>query len=158
MNAVAREAHLRALGVEPLRLRQTPVTPVVAAAVPPQRTSPEVPAAVAASAPAAAEVATRICRLALLPDTAELADPALNAMYSALSAAVSKAGLQSVRPCDVAADPSAAVMVFGTASLPADVPAVRVLRADPLRVLHTDRERKRRLWEQLQALGRGEVG
>lgn len=158
MNAIAREDYLRALGVEPLRLHRPQVTTVAEA--PPPRAMPEASTPVAAPviATAEAEASTRICRLALLPDTAELADPALNAMYSALTAAVGKAGLQSVRPCDVAADPSAVVMVLGAAPLPADVPAVRVLRTDPLRVLHTDRERKRHLWERLQALGRGEVG
>jgi hypothetical protein len=30
---------------------------------------------------------------------------------------------------------------------------LRVLRADPLAVLHADRERKRQLWERMQALG-----
>jgi hypothetical protein len=45
-------------------------------------------------------------------------------------------------------------MVFGAAPLPAGVPPVRVLRADPLGVLHADRERKRLLWEQMLALGR----
>lgn len=158
MNAVAREEYLRALGITPLYLRRPVATVAETQTVRPKVAPAEIAAPVVLPAVAALEAAPRICRLALLPDTTELADPALNAMYSALSAAVSKAGLQSVRPRDVAADPSAAVMVFGTAPLPADVPVVRVLRADPLRVLHTDRERKRRLWEQLQALGRGEVG
>lgn len=158
MNAVARDAYLRALGVAPLYLRRSVVAVAETQAARPQVAPAEVAAPVASPAPAASEVALRICRLALLPDTAELADPALSAMYAALSAAVGKAGLQSVRPCDVEADPSAAVMVFGAAPLPADVPAVRVLRADPLRVLHADRERKRQLWERLQALGRGETG
>jgi hypothetical protein len=54
----------------------------------------------------------------------------------------------------VAEDPAAAVMVFGAAPLPEGVPAVRILRADPLAVLHADRERKRLLWEQMLALGR----
>ena len=66
-----------------------------------------------------------------------------------------KAGLQRVRVCDVAEDPTAAVMVFGAAPLPEGVPMLRVLRADPLRVLHADRERKRLLWERMQTLGRG---
>jgi hypothetical protein len=44
-------------------------------------------------------------------------------------------------------------MVFGAAPLPEGVPVFRVLRVDPLFVLHADRERKRLLWEQMQALG-----
>lgn len=162
MNAVAsRERYLRALGVEPLHLRRPatagtiePAAPAVVAEIP----VVPLPAVVDETATASAPAATRIRRLALQPDTAELADPVLGAMYTALSAAVVKAGLQSVRVCDVAADPTAAVLVFGTAPLPADVPVVRVLRTDPLRVLHADRERKRLLWERMQALGRGEVG
>jgi hypothetical protein len=110
------ERQLRALGVQPLRLR-------------------------------------RLCRLALQPDPAELDDPAIRNLYAALTEAVGKAGLQRVRVCDVANDSSAAVMVFGAAPLPEGVPVFRVLRVDPLFVLHADRERKRLLWEQMQALG-----
>ncbi|HJP98026.1 MAG TPA: hypothetical protein VJ862_05625 [Rhodanobacteraceae bacterium] len=146
MNAPAtdtelRERRLRALGVEPWRLRARVPAPVPAAPVEheAQRTEP-------------APVACRIRRLALQPDSSELRDPAINKMYMALTEAVAKAGLQPVRVCDVADDPGAAVMVFGAAPLP-DVPAVRVLRADPLVVLHADRDRKRALWERLQALG-----
>ena len=85
----------------------------------------------------------------------ELRDPAINKMYQALTEAVPRAGLQSVRVCDVADDPTAAVMVFGAAPSPEGVPMLRVLRVDPLSVLHADRERKRLLWEHMQALGRG---
>lgn len=155
MNAVAalRDRRLRALGVEPLGMRACAVkTTEVAAA---EIVAPEaMPIAVAPVARPVAVVA-RITRLALQPDPAELEDPAVKKMYTALTEAVSKAGLQSVRVCDVADDPSAAVMVFGAAPLPAGVPARRVLRTDPLSVLHVDRERKRLLWEHLQALGRG---
>jgi DNA polymerase III psi subunit len=93
--------------------------------------------------------------LALKVDPAERRDPVIDRMYVALTAAVAKAGLQPVRVGDVAADPSAAVMVFGTATVPPEVPAGRVLRADSLAALQADRERKRRLWERLLALGRG---
>jgi hypothetical protein len=79
-------------------------------------------------------------------------------MYAALTEAVGKAGLQRVRVCDVADDPTAAVMVFGAAPLPEGVPMLRVMRADPLAVLRADRERKRLLWERMQALGRGGNG
>ncbi|TAN08420.1 MAG: hypothetical protein EPN38_02800 [Rhodanobacteraceae bacterium] len=142
--ATARERQLRALGVAPLQLRPRPVAPAIAAA--------SAPAAPAATGPAV------IRRLALQPDRAELTDPAVNKMYTALTAAVGKAGLQIVRVCDVAHDPTAAVMLFGAAPLPEGVPPLRVLRADPLRVLCSDRERKRLLWERMQALGRGEAG
>lgn len=140
MNAAmaSRELHLRALGIAPLRLRRR--QPAAAPAAEPEQ---------AAAIPQVA----RIARLALQPDPAELADPAIGKMYAALTAAVSKAGLQIVRVCDVADDATAAVMVFGAAPLPDGVPAVRVLRADPLRVIYTDHERKRLLWEQMQALG-----
>lgn len=142
-----RERHLRALGVEPLRLRMRET----AAA----RTPSSTQAVASVAAQAAAAQATSIRRLALQPDPEELGDPAISRMYTALTEAVGKAGLQRVRVCDVAGDPTAAVMVFGAAPLPEDVPAVRVLRADPLRVLNTDHERKRLLWERMQALGRG---
>ncbi|MES2402716.1 MAG: hypothetical protein V4567_00085, partial [Pseudomonadota bacterium] len=109
----------------------------------------------APAAPAAVSETISIRRLALQPDPAELDDPVIRNMYTALTEAVGKAGLQRVRPCDVADDPTAAVMVFGAAPLPDGVPMLRVLRVDPLSVLHADRERKRLLWEQMQALGRG---
>lgn len=140
--------HLRALGIEPLRLR------ACGAVVDGGEAEP-----VGMPEPGAAETAPlRILRLALQPDPAQLDDPAISRMYQALTNAVPKAGLQSVRVCDVAGDPAAAVMVFGAAPPPQGVPAVRVLRADPLDVLHADRERKRLLWERLQALGRNGSG
>jgi len=148
MNASAaddevRVRRLRAVGVEPWRLRSrgTAAAPGVPAVAEPPPTN---------EAPASGTIR----RLALQPDPAELGDPAINKMYMALTEAVPKAGLQSVRVCDVADDPGAAVMVFGAAPLPAGVPTMRVLRADPLTVLHADRERKRALWERMQALGR----
>jgi len=147
-----RDRRLRALGVQPLRLRRVR-TAAVAAPVE-VRVLDEVVTSVAPPAPVLATTGA-IRRLALQPDPAELDDPAINKMYQALTEAVSKAGLQSVRVCDVAEDPTAAVMVFGAAALPEGVPVLRVLRADPLRVLHTDRERKRLLWERMQTLGRG---
>ncbi|MBU6416537.1 MAG: hypothetical protein KJS83_05135 [Xanthomonadaceae bacterium] len=142
-----RERRLRALGVQPLRLRRR-VSVGVAAQAP--HVVPPVPAAMPEK--------TSIRRLALQPDPAELRDPAINKMYQALTEAVSKAGLQSVRVCDVAGDSSAAVMVFGAAPIPEGVPAIRILRVDPLAVLNVDRERKRVLWEQMQALGRNGIG
>lgn len=136
---------LAALGVERLRLR---ARGSVAAEIDPLPPGPP-RVAEASIVPAA----SAIRHLALCPDPAELRDPAVSAMYTALTEAVGKVGLQCVRACDVAADPAAAVMVFGTAQVPAGVPALRVLRADPLAVLHGDRGRKRALWERLQALG-----
>lgn len=142
--AALRERRLRALGVEPLRLRRDDADAAGAAASADE------------AAPAEVQPIARVAilRLALHPDPVELRDPAVNRMYAALTEAVGKAGLQAVRVCDVASDPTAAVMVFGAAPLPEGVPAVRVLRADPLAVLHVDRERKRLLWEQMLALGR----
>ena len=173
MNDAARERRLRALDVAPLRLRRRDCVDAGAKSHPPQ--SPFVPkgeepttpfgrkGGAQANACAARDAQQRgdavaaptFRRLALQPDPAELRDPAIHKMYTALTEAVSKAGLQSVRPCDVANDPTAAVMVFGAAPLPEGVPMLRVLRVDPLRVLHADRERKRLLWERMQALGRG---
>lgn len=154
MNAAAlRVRRLRALDVEPLR--------VVLRATAPQAPQAETPPAVVQVPVAAPEPATApaaINRLALQPDPAELGDPELRTMYAALTEAVGKAGLQRVRVCDAADDPSAAVMVFGAAPLPEGVPLLRVLRADPLSVLHADHERKRLLWERLLALGRGGSG
>lgn len=148
-----RARRLRALEVEPLRVvLRVPAAPAPVAGIRPAA----VEAPVAAPTPGA--VATPIRRLALQPDQAELGDPALRKMYAALTEAVGKAGLQRVRVCDVADDPSAAVMVFGAAPLPEGVPLLRVLRADPLSVVHADRERKRLLWERLLALGHGGSG
>jgi hypothetical protein len=146
-----RDRRLHALGVERLRWRRPP-----APAVEPTTTVAAIPASVAA--PVASPGDSRIRRLALQTDPAERRDPAIDKMYVALSEAVSKAGLQPVRVCDVADDANAAVMVFGAAPVPEGIPAVRVLRADPLAVLHADRARKRRLWEQLLALGSGGDG
>lgn len=134
---------LRALGVEPLRLRRR----LHAAA----RVEP---ALAVAGAPVHDAAAAPIRRLALQPDPAELAEPAIKKMYTALTEAVSKAGLQAVRVCDVADDPAAAVVVFGAAPPPAGVPGARVVRADALATLAGDRERKRALWERMLAIGR----
>lgn len=146
-----RERRLRALGVQPLRLRGLPAD---ATASVPSAADASAAYAVPPAPMAVAEKAS-IRRLALQPDPSELRDPAINKMYQALTEAVPKAGLQSVRVCDVAEDPTAAVMVFGAAPLPEGVPLLRVLRVDPLGVLHADRDRKRLLWEHMQALARG---
>jgi hypothetical protein len=151
-----RERRLRALDVQPLRLRR--LSSVDVAAPPQPAIAAEAEVRPRPAAPAAVPEKTSIRRLALQPDPAELRDPAINRMYQALTEAVPKAGLQSVRVCDVADDPTAAVMVFGAAPLPDGVPLLRVLRVDPLSVLQTDRERKRLLWEQMQALGCDGVG
>jgi hypothetical protein len=150
-----RERRLRALGVQPLCLRR----PIPAGVATPAEVpiADEVVASVAPAVPVAA-APTAIRRLALQPDPAELDDPVIRSMYAALTEAVGKAGLQRVRVCDVAEDATAAVMVFGAAPLPEGVPMLRVLRADPLRVLNVDRERKRLLWERMQSLGRGAEG
>lgn len=151
MNASAlRVRRLRALDVEPLR--------VVLRVTGSQAEARPVAVPVPVAAPESAAAAVAINRLALQPDHAELGDPALRTMYAALTEAVGKAGLQRVRVCDVADDASAAVMVFGAAPLPEGVPLLRVLRADPLSVLHADHERKRLLWERLLVLGRGGSG
>jgi hypothetical protein len=146
-----RVRRLRALGVEPLRLRvardETVADPDAVPVAAPRAATP-------AADPVTDVPSAGIRRLALLADPAERRDPAIDRMYTALTEAVSKAGLQPVRVCDVADDPTAAVMVFGKATLPGGLPAARILRADPLAVLHADRERKRLLWEQLLALGR----
>lgn len=147
-NAALRERRLRALGVEPWRLRRDEGV----------KTTVALPAVGATPVDVHPVLSAAIRRLALQPDPAELRDPAVNRMYVALTEAVGKAGLQAVRVCDVADDPTAAVMVFGAAPLPEGVPAVRILRADPLALLHADRERKRLLWERMQTLGRAGGG
>jgi hypothetical protein len=144
-----RRRRLCALDVEPLRLRGRASVGKPAAVAAAMAPTPAVPVA---------DAPPRIARLALHPDPAELRDPALYRMYIALTEAVGKAGLQSVRVCDVADDPAAAVVVFGAATLPDGVPAQRVLRADPLAELHADRARKRLLWERMQALSRDGSG
>jgi len=143
-----RERRLCALGVQPLRLRRR------AAAAAPEIVAPHVASPAPDVAPVAAPSMIAIRRLALHPDPAELDDPVIRSMYAALTEAVGKAGLQRVRVCDVADDPTAAVVVFGAAPLPEGVPMPRVLRADPLAVLHADRDRRRLLWAHMQALGR----
>jgi len=145
------ERRLRALGVQPLRLHRLSSEEVAASA--PPVVVDESMVHVRPPGPPAVPPKTVIRRLALQPDPAELDDPVVRNMYAALTEAVGKAGLQRVRVCDVADDPTAAVMVFGAALLPEGVPMLRVLRVDPLSVLHADRERKRLLWEQMQALG-----
>lgn len=152
MNALPsalRERRLRALDIAPLRLR------VCDSGEPDHAATAVADADAPAAQVPAGSAPVRIVRLALHPDPAELCDPAIHKMYTALTQAVGKAGLQPVRVCDVADDPAAALMVFGAAQLPEGVPALRVLRVDPLAVLHADRERKRLLWEQMQALARG---
>lgn len=147
------ERRLRALGVQPLQLRRRAFADSASPLPPDAAAEPASP--IASTAPAVLPEKTSIRRLALQPDPAELDDPVIRNMYAALTEAVGKAGLQRVRVCDVTDDPTAAVMVFGAAPLPEGVPLLRVLRADPLRVLHADRERKRLLWERMQSLGRG---
>jgi hypothetical protein len=151
MDAGLRERRLRALGVEPLRLRvacdDTIAQPDAVTVAAPHAATPAGESMTDVPSPG-------IRRLALLADPAERRDPEIDRMYTALTEAVSRAGLQPVRVCDVADDPIAAVLVFGAAPPPADVPAGRILRADPLAALHADRERKRLLWNRLLALGR----
>lgn len=153
-----RDRRLRALGVMPLRWRGSAgdgAAPSTAAdtALPPGASAVPARGGKAPAGPAGGPPAA-IRRLALQPDEG-LGDPSVRHMYTALTDAVGKAGLQPVRACDVAGDPTAAVLVFGAATVPAGVPEARVLRADPLAVLHADRTRKRLLWERMQALGRG---
>lgn len=150
--SVARARRLRALGIEPLRLRARSV------AARGDAPAEAVTAATPTPAPRAAAPAIPIRRLALQPDAIALDDPAIRAMYSALTEAVGKAGLQRVRPADVAGDPAAAVIVFGAASAPAGVVESQVVRAASLTALQADRALKQRLWARMQALGRGEAG
>lgn len=147
---VARDRRLRALGVAPLRLRARGTA----------GSGTRAPGLAVRDSGEAATLtpAHRIERLALLADMSERGDPAIDRMYVALTDAVGKAGLQPVRVCDVAGDPSAALLVFGALPAPDGVPAGRVLRTDPLAALHADRDCKRRLWERLRALGRGGAG
>ena len=133
---------LRALGVQPLRLRTRAAPPAMAAAV---REQPATP-------PADAQP----CKLvALAPLREEMEQPALAALYTKIGEAISSLGLQCVRIADAQADAGVRVLAFGDAALPGDIAQSRVLRTDPLAVLHADRERKRELWNTLRQLARG---
>ena len=134
VNAHALRA-LRALGMTPLRLREaaprTPVTAVVQSA-------------------AVAVDSVRCLALSPMPD--EMAAPELSALYAKITEAVSQLGLQCVRVEDALLDARTRVLVFGAATVPESIDPARVLRADSLRTLHTDRARKRALWDLLQTL------
>jgi DNA polymerase III psi subunit len=128
---------LEALGVKPLRLRARPA-------------QPETPAIAEPVAPAP----TPEKRIALLRAQAEVNQPALAALYTKITEAISQLGLQCVRVADAEGDPHVRVLAFGDAELPAGIEAGRVQRVDALATLDADRGRKRALWEAIQKLAR----
>ena len=124
---------LRALGVQPLRLR---ARKIVSAA--PQ---PQIAASVMFDK-----------RIALLRAQEEIEQPVLAMLYTKITEAISTLGLQCVRMADAENDPRVRVLVFGEVPLPPAIGAERVARVDALAVLHADRARKRALWDALQRL------
>lgn len=132
---------LKALGVMPLRLRpgqEKAESPAIAE-----------PAPVAEPAPAV----TDKC-IALLRSQMEINQPALAALYTKITEAISALGLQCVRIADAENDPRVRVLAFGDVQTPASIEAERVLRVDALATLGADRTRKRALWELMQKLAR----
>jgi hypothetical protein len=132
---------LEALGVTPLRLRARPAkTEALTASSP--APSAEMPKAMPDK------------RIALLRSQAEINQPALAALYTKITEAISALGLQCVRQADAENDPRVRVLAFGDVTLPAGIEAGRVLRVDALSTLDSDRARKRALWELMQKLAR----
>ncbi len=126
--ALSRIELLRALGMNPLRLR---------------------------ARSAKAEAGPRIAfdkRIALLRAQQEVDQPALSMLYTKITEAISTLGLQCVRIADAEADSHVRVLAFGEAPLPPAIGIERVLRVDALAVLNADRTRKRALWDLLQRL------
>lgn len=135
---LSRTQTLRALGVMPLRLR----------------TRSNVAVAIESFGDESAPSPTSWSRcIALAPMHPELNQHALSALYTKISEAIASLGLQCVRIADAERDAGVRVLAFGDVVVPATIDARRVLRADALSVLHTDRDRKRALWVLLQSLG-----
>ncbi len=121
---------LRALGVNPLRLRTRDVAPQ----------------------PPIAAIAAFDKRVALLRAQEEIEQPALAMLYTKITEAISTLGLQCVRMADAENDARVRVLVFGEVPLPPAIGIERVVRVDTLTVLQADRARKRALWDSLQRL------
>lgn len=132
---------LRALGVTPLRLRA-------------RRIKAQEMAAAKVAADVAPEPIVADRRVALLRSQAEIELPALAALYTRITEAISALGLQCVRLADAESDPRVRVLAFGDVPLSSAIESARVLRVDALTVLDSDRARKRALWELMQKLAR----
>lgn len=146
--ATSRVQILQALGVTPLRLRAraAPAEPAVA---------PEALPGAPASLPAVAQApAVPDNRIALLRTQPEIEQPALVALYTRITEAISAKGLQCVRQADAENDPRVRVLAFGDVVLPPGIEPARVLRVDALAVLESDRGRKRALWDLIQKIAR----
>lgn len=146
--ATSRVQVLQALGVTPLRLRvrAAPAEPAVA---------PKTVAAAPALQPAVAQApAAPDQRITLLRAQSEIEQPALVTLYTKITEAISAKGLQCVRQADAENDPRVRVLAFGDAVLPPGIEPGRVLRADALAVLESDRSRKRALWDLIQKIAR----
>lgn len=146
--ATSRTQILRALGVMPLRLRTRAVTAEQAAVRKVVSAAPVLRPA-AAQAPAVPDK-----RIALLRAQSEIEQPALAALYTKITEAISAKGLQCVRQADAENDPRVRVLAFGDVMLPGSIAASRVLRVDALAVLDADRSRKRALWDLIQKIAR----
>lgn len=143
---------LRALGVKPLRLRARHDAATVVATL-----AGDMRAASAAPADAASPTVRYGNRIALARASAELHRPELAELSAKLTEAISKLGMQCVRIADAERDPRVRVLAFGDIDVTATIDPARVLRVDSLAMLHTDRARKRALWEMLQGLARAVV-
>lgn len=139
--STSRTQVLKALGVTPLRLRTRPAR-AEAPAAPQPAPPPQEPRAIADK------------RIALLRSQAEINQPALVALYTKITEAISALGLQCVRQADAESDPRVRVLAFGEVPLPSAIESARVLRVDALATLDADRTRKRALWELMQKLAR----
>lgn len=145
--ATSRSQVLQALGVTPLRLRarvavaeQTSVSKSLPPAPVPQLVT--------------AQAAVPDKRIALLRAQSEIEQPALAALYTKITEAISAKGLQCVRQADAENDPRVRVLAFGDVALPDSIAFSRVLRVDALAVLESDRGSKRALWDLIQKLAR----
>lgn len=137
---------LRALGVMPLRLRARSAS----AAGPSLASSGAT--ALRESPPQVSARGIYDRRIALLRSREEIEQPALAALYTKISEAVSALGLQCVRVADAQNDRRVRVLAFGDIALPERIDVTCVLRVDSLSVLSADRARKRVLWNVLQGL------
>ncbi|HEX6613387.1 MAG TPA: hypothetical protein VF022_05935 [Rhodanobacteraceae bacterium] len=142
---LSRNQVLKALGVTPLRVR---------AAVAQQAIVEKGVSAALAPRVAAQTQAVPDKRIALLRTQAEIEQPALAALYTKITEAISAKGLQCVRQADAENDPRVRVLAFGDVVLPESIASSRVLRVDALAALDADRTRKRALWDLIQKIAR----
>ena len=148
MATISRTQVLQALGVKPLRLRTRASLAEPAVALKAMSGAPALQPAVAQASVVPDN------RIALLRSQGEIDQPALAALFTKITEAISALGLQCVRQADAANDPRVRVLAFGEVPLPPTIESARVLRVDSLSILGSDRARKRALWELMQKLAR----